>query len=96
MTNLTSCPAPTHVVAHAPRTGRDDLRILIPEVNRLILSLQPLLETASVLCEKVSCDACFIRSRRVAVASKIRNLKEIMLMVCLGINILMGKLVVCR
>jgi hypothetical protein len=50
----TSCPAPANTVAHAPPTGRDDIRTLIPELNRLILAIQPVLSAATVLCEEVT------------------------------------------
>jgi hypothetical protein len=49
-----SCPAPTNAVAHAPLTGRDDIRTLIPELNRLIHAIQPVLTAASALCEEVA------------------------------------------
>mmetsp|Transcript_5575 Transcript_5575/g.5737 ORF Transcript_5575/g.5737 Transcript_5575/m.5737 type:complete len:818 (+) Transcript_5575:141-2594(+) len=48
----TSCPAPTNTVAHAPLTGPDDVRMLIPEMNRLIQLLQPMLNVATALCDE--------------------------------------------
>ena len=49
----TSCPAPTNTVAHAPLTGPDDVRMLIPEMNKLIQLLQPMLSAATILCDEV-------------------------------------------
>jgi len=54
-TNVTihsSSPAPTNTVAHAPPTGADDLRFLLPEVCRAVNMLQPALQEASRLCRE--------------------------------------------
>jgi hypothetical protein len=49
-----SSPAPNHAVVHAPLTGPDDVRVLIPELARLVMMLQPALAEAAALCGGVS------------------------------------------
>lgn len=52
-TVVQSSPAPQHSVVHAPATGADDVRILIPELSRLISNIQPVLSEAAALCSQV-------------------------------------------
>ena len=47
-----SSPTPNSVVANAPVTGFDDIRMLIPELADMIARLSPALNEASLLSER--------------------------------------------
>eukprot|EP01041_Mallomonas_annulata_P006092 gene6092-12299_t len=46
------CPVPNVPVPSAPRTGRDDLRTILPELSAMLCRLTPVLEEAAALSEE--------------------------------------------
>lgn len=46
-TTSSACPEPAHVLATAPITGRDDVRVIFPELLSMMRQLEPLLLAAN-------------------------------------------------
>jgi hypothetical protein len=55
-------PTPNIAVAHAPPTGINDVRTILPELANLFRTLQPLVEELSSLSEEVSYVFVFSKS----------------------------------
>jgi hypothetical protein len=49
---------PSTVVAAAPLTGPGDIRHLLPELDRLVTRMAPLLQEAARLCTQVRGEGC--------------------------------------
>uniref|UniRef100_A0A7S2GNI3 Ubiquitin-like domain-containing protein n=1 Tax=Octactis speculum TaxID=3111310 RepID=A0A7S2GNI3_9STRA len=45
-------PSPVSVVANAPSTGDEDVRIVLPEVNRMMLRVTPIMQQLQWLCDE--------------------------------------------